>query len=236
MSNLRIHGFVQDQEVSEGEGKQEGYGKPGHIASALDIMLEAPLGASAFSNEFGRPGVEGYWRKFEQRVPAPTPATSSSSTEVTNEKTEGRGYHQPIMIAGGYGTVIPHFSTKQPIQAGSKLIVLGGPSLLIGLGGGAASSLVSGASSADLDFASVQRDNAEMQRRCQQVIDACTSLGLEDPDLNPIESIHDVRAGGPSNALPELVHDSGLGAVFDVGDVIVGDKDMSPMGVWCNES
>ncbi|KAJ2936503.1 hypothetical protein H1R20_g591, partial [Candolleomyces eurysporus] len=232
VSNLRIPGLVQDWETSEGE--QEGYGKPGHIASALDIMLEAPLGASAFNNEFGRPGVVGYWRTFEQRVPAPTPA--SSTTDLAKAPTEVRGYHKPIMIAGGYGTVIPHFSKKQPIQPGSKLIVLGGPSLLIGLGGGAASSLVSGASSADLDFASVQRDNAEMQRRCQQVIDACTSLGLENPNENPIESIHDVGAGGLSNALPELVHDSGLGAVFDVRDVIVGDKSMSPMEVWCNES
>ncbi|KAJ2919352.1 hypothetical protein MD484_g966, partial [Candolleomyces efflorescens] len=210
VSNLRIPGFVQDWEVSEGEREEEGYGKPGHIASALDIMLEAPLGASAFNNEFGRPGVVGYRRTFEQRVPAPTaPTPSSSSTEVTKEKTEVRGYHKPIMIAGGYGTVTPHFSTKQPIQPGSKLIVLG-------------------ASSADLNFASVQRDNAEMETRCQQVIDACTSLGLEGPDLNPIESIHDVGAGGLSNALPELVHDSGLGAVFDIRD----ESD----GVWRNES
>ncbi|RXW24331.1 hypothetical protein EST38_g1524 [Candolleomyces aberdarensis] len=233
VSNLRIPGLVQDWETSEGE--KEGYGKPGHIASALDIMLEAPLGASAFNNEFGRPGVVGYWRTFEQRVPAPTPV-SSTTTDFAKTQTEVRGYHKPIMIAGGYGTVIPHFSKKQPIQPGSKIIVLGGPSLLIGLGGGAASSLVSGASSADLDFASVQRDNAEMQRRCQQVIDACTSLGLTNPNENPIESIHDVGAGGLSNALPELVHDSGLGAVFDVRDVIVGDKSMSPMEVWCNES
>ncbi|KAF6744948.1 phosphoribosylformylglycinamidine synthase [Ephemerocybe angulata] len=208
-SDLNIPGWEQPWE--------EEFGRPGHIASSLDIMLEAPIGASAFNNEFGRPAIAGYWRTFSERVPV---------------ETEVRGYHKPIMIAGGYGNVRPQFALKAPITPGSALIVLGGPSLLIGLGGGAASSQVSGASSADLDFASVQRDNAEMQRRCQQVIDGCTSLGPG----SPIESIHDVGAGGLSNALPELVHDSGLGAVFEIRDVLVADKSMSPMEIWCNES
>lgn len=220
-SDLCIPGYEQPWE--------EDVGRPGHIASALDIMIEAPLGASAFNNEFGRPALAGYWRTFLERVPVPTAVDAPPSGEVA---TEVRGYHKPIMIAGGYGSVRPMFAKKAPITPGAALIVLGGPSMLIGLGGGAASSQVSGASSADLDFASVQRDNAEMQRRCQQVIDACTSLGPG----SPVESIHDVGAGGLSNALPELVHDSGLGATFEIRDVLVADKSMSPMEIWCNES
>ncbi|KAJ7572642.1 CobB/CobQ-like glutamine amidotransferase domain-containing protein [Mycena floridula] len=212
VSNLLIPGFEQPWETD--------FGKPVHIASALDIMLEAPLGASAFNNEFGRPALAGYFRTFCETV--------------TNEV---RGYHKPIMIAGGYGNVRPQFSLKSTIVHGAKIVVLGGPGLLIGLGGGAASSQISGASSAELDFASVQRDNAEMQRRCQQVIDTCVSLDLDESGAaNPIQSIHDVGAGGLSNALPELVHDSGLGATFEIRDVLVADTSMSPMEIWCNES
>ncbi|RDX42226.1 phosphoribosylformylglycinamidin [Lentinus brumalis] len=213
VSNLLIPGYEQPWETD--------FGRPAHIASALDIMTEGPLGASAFNNEFGRPALSGYFRTFAESVPLPE-----------GSKTEVRGYHKPIMIAGGLGNVRPPFAQKSKISPGSKIIVLGGPGLLIGLGGGAASSQVSGAGSADLDFASVQRDNAEMQRRCQQVIDACTNLG----DDNPIQSIHDVGAGGLSNALPELVHDSDLGATFEIRDVLVADSSMSPMEIWCNES
>lgn len=215
VSNLLIPGFEQPWETD--------FGKPAHIASPLDIMIEGPLGASAYNNEFGRPALTGYFRTFAERM------TSSLDDDAKNEI---RGYHKPIMIAGGYGNVRPQFSKKQGVNPGAKLVVLGGPGMLIGLGGGAASSQVSGASSAELDFASVQRENAEMQRRCQQVIDACVSLD----DMSPIESIHDVGAGGLSNALPELVHDSGLGAVFEIRDVAVADSSMSPMEIWCNES
>ncbi|KAH9484747.1 Phosphoribosylformylglycinamidine synthase [Psilocybe cubensis] len=213
VSNLLIPGFEQPWETD--------FGRPTHIASALDIMIEGPLGASAFNNEFGRPALTGYFRTFSESVPL----------SLDGQEREVRGYHKPIMIAGGYGNVRPQFSKKTGIKAGSKIVVLGGPGLLIGLGGGAASSQVSGASSAELDFASVQRDNAEMQRRCQQVIDACVSA-----EVNPIESIHDVGAGGLSNALPELVHDSDLGAIFEIRDVLVADSSMSPMEIWCNES
>ncbi|KAF8624615.1 hypothetical protein AX15_005770 [Amanita polypyramis BW_CC] len=215
VSNLLIPGFKQPWETD--------FGRPAHIASALDIMIEGPLGASAYNNEFGRPALAGYFRTFSERL------SSSLDDEVKNEV---RGYHKPIMIAGGYGNVRPQFAKKRGVKPGSKLVVLGGPGMLIGLGGGAASSQVSGDNSAELDFASVQRDNAEMQRRCQQVIDACVALD----DISPIESIHDVGAGGLSNALPELVHDSGLGAVFEIRDVLVADSSMSPMEIWCNES
>ncbi|KAI0784665.1 phosphoribosylformylglycinamidin [Abortiporus biennis] len=213
VSNLLIPGYEQPWETD--------FGRPSHIASALDIMIEGPLGASAFNNEFGRPALTGYFRTF------------SESVQVTEDgQREIRGYHKPIMIAGGLGNVRPTFALKSKISPGAKIVVLGGPGMLIGLGGGAASSQVSGASSAELDFASVQRDNAEMQRRCQQVIDACANLG----DGNPIQSIHDVGAGGLSNALPELVHDSDLGATFEIRDVLVADHSMSPMEIWCNES
>ncbi|KAF9074533.1 phosphoribosylformylglycinamidin [Rhodocollybia butyracea] len=216
-SNLLIPGFQQPWE--------EDYGKPTHIASALDIMIEAPLGASAFNNEFGRPALAGYFRTFCEKIRANGEDPETGLKEI-------RGYHKPIMIAGGYGNVRPAFAKKSPISPGAKLVVLGGPGMLIGLGGGAASSQVSGASSVELDFASVQRDNAEMQRRCQQVIDACTAAGEE----SPIQSIHDVGAGGLSNALPELVHDSSLGATFEIRNVLVADSSMSPMEIWCNES
>ncbi|KAJ7031044.1 CobB/CobQ-like glutamine amidotransferase domain-containing protein [Mycena alexandri] len=212
VSNLLIPGFAQPWETD--------FGRPSHIASALDIMVEGPLGASAFNNEFGRPALTGYFRTFAERVPA-----IDGGREI-------RGYHKPIMIAGGYGNVREQFAKKERITPGAKIVVLGGPGLLIGLGGGAASSQVSGASSAELDFASVQRDNPEMQRRCQQVIDTCVNMG----DESPIQSIHDVGAGGLSNALPELVHDSGLGAIFEIRDVLVADSSMSPMEIWCNES
>jgi phosphoribosylformylglycinamidine synthase len=217
VSNLLIPGFVQPWETD--------FGKPSHIASALDIMLEGPLGSSAFNNEFGRPGLTGYFRTFAEEIPV-----LAKDGEV--ETTEIRGYHKPIMIAGGFGNVRPEFALKSKIIPGAFIIVLGGPGMLIGLGGGAASSMASGTSSAALDFASVQRDNPEMQRRCQQVIDGCTSLGPH----NPIQSIHDVGAGGLSNALPELVHDSDLGATFELRDVLVDDPGMSPMEIWCNES
>ena len=214
VSNLLIPGYEQPWETD--------FGRPAHIASALDIMIEGPLGASAFNNEFGRPALTGYFRTFSESVPI-------SKDGLLRQV---RGYHKPIMIAGGYGNVRPQFARKTLIRPGAKIVVLGGPGLLIGLGGGAASSQVSGASSAELDFASVQRDNAEMQRRCQQVIDACVDLNEE----NPIQSIHDVGAGGLSNALPELVHDSGLGATYEIRDVLVADSSMSPMEIWCNES
>ncbi|KAH9973938.1 phosphoribosylformylglycinamidine synthase [Russula compacta] len=210
VSNLLIPGYTQPWE--------EDFGRPTHIASALDIMIEGPLGAAAFNNEFGRPALTGYFRTFAEREPGPNGRI--------------RGYHKPIMLAGGLGNVRPQFAHKSKITPGAKLVVLGGPGMLIGLGGGAASSRALGTGDAVLDFASVQRDNAEMQRRCQQVIDACVDLGA----LNPIQSIHDVGAGGLSNALPELVHDSSLGAIFEIRDVLLADGSLSPMEIWCNES
>ncbi|RCK62543.1 Phosphoribosylformylglycinamidine synthase [Candida viswanathii] len=197
-------------------------GKPNHIASSLDIMLEAPIGSAAFNNEFGRPAINGYFRTL--------------TTEVANSegKTEIRGFHKPIMLAGGMGAIRPDLALKDTrITPGAKLIVLGGQSMLIGLGGGAASSVSSGEGSADLDFASVQRGNPEIQRRAQEVINACVSLGKKG---NPIQSIHDVGAGGLSNALPELVHDNDLGAKFELRSILSLEPGMSPMEIWCNES
>ncbi|KAI3405906.2 ADE6 [Candida oxycetoniae] len=197
-------------------------GKPNHIASSLDIMIEAPIGSAAFNNEFGRPAINGYFRTL--------------TTEVENSKGEKeiRGFHKPIMLAGGMGAIRPELALKNhKITPGAKLIVLGGQSMLIGLGGGAASSISSGEGSAELDFASVQRGNPEMQRRAQQVIDTCVSLGANG---NPIQSIHDVGAGGLSNALPELVHDNDLGAIFELRSILSLEKGMSPMEIWCNES
>ncbi|MFC1642284.1 AIR synthase-related protein, partial [Myxococcota bacterium] len=279
VSNLRIPGYLRPWEANP-------YGKPDRIASALDIMLEGPIGAAAFNNEFGRPNIVGYFRTFEQRVPAampprqedaPAPTCSAErtlalagarasanarvarSSSLAREDTpslqrgetqpggpeddrghgrmarpecesldvrehalslgpvnpcdrvteEVRGYHKPIMLAGGIGSVRPALVQKQPLPPGAHVVVLGGPAMLIGLGGGAASSMAQGASSAELDFASVQRGNPEIQRRCQEVIDRCSALG----ELSPILSVHDVGAGGLSNALPELVHDSHRGAV-----------------------
>ncbi|GBC06156.1 hypothetical protein RclHR1_06660009 [Rhizophagus clarus] len=212
VSNLLIPGYVQPWETD--------FGKPSHIASSFDIMIDAPLGGAAYNNEFGRPNITGYFRTFAQEVP------------MTNETNEIRGYHKPIMIAGGLGTIRPHHVFKKQITSGAHLFVLGGPSMLIGLGGGAASSMTSGASDARLDFGSVQRENPEMQRRCQQVIDVCTALG----DKNPIQSIHDVGAGGLSNAFPEIVHDSGLGCVIQLRAIPNDDPGMSPMEIWCNEA
>ncbi|KAL9119601.1 MAG: hypothetical protein Q9187_003844 [Circinaria calcarea] len=214
VSDLLIPNFRQPWELD--------VGKPCHIASSLDIMLEAPLGSAAFNNEFGRPCITGYFRTLLTRIP------------LGDGKQEIRGYHKPIMIAGGVGTVRPQHALKDPdiVEAGAYIIVLGGPAMLIGLGGGAASSVTSGEGSADLDFASVQRGNAEMQRRAQEVINACVAMGSE----NPIKFIHDVGAGGLSNALPELVHDAGLGATFELREIENADKSMSPMQIWCCEA
>ncbi len=191
------------------------YGKPDRISSALEIMIDAPLGGAAFSNEFGRPNVLGYFRTYEDTF-------------------DGNrwGYHKPIMIAGGLGNIRPEHVDKKALPVGAKLITLGGPAMLIGLGGGAASSMQAGSSRADLEFASVQRGNPELERRAQQVIDACWSLG----EANPIISIHDVGAGGFSNALPELVHDSDLGAEIELRDLISAEPSMSPLEIWCNEA
>ncbi len=211
VSNLRIPGFEQPWEKD--------HGRPERIVSALDIMLEGPIGAAAFNNEFGRPNLCGYFRTYEADVPGPYGP-------------ELRGYHKPIMLAGGLGNIRDEHVQKGSFPAGSPLVVLGGPAMLIGLGGGAASSMTSGASAEDLDFASVQRANPEMERRCQEVIDRCCAYG-ED---NPILFIHDVGAGGLSNALPELVHDGGLGGRFELRTVPCDDPGMSPMEIWCNES
>jgi len=211
VSNLNIPGYQRPWE--------QPYGKPDRIVSALDIMIEGPLGGAAFNNEFGRPNLNGYFRTYEQQV------TTVNGAEV-------RGYHKPIMIAGGYGNIREDHVEKGEIPVGAKLIVLGGPAMQIGLGGGAASSMATGASSADLDFASVQRDNAEIERRCQEVIDQCWQLG----DANPIAFIHDVGAGGLSNAMPELVKDGGRGGRFELRDVPNDEPGMSPLAIWCNES
>src|SRR5690606_34586136 len=198
---------------------EEDFGRPAHIVSALDIMIEGPIGAAAFNNEFGRPNLCGYFRSYEELVP------SAEGYEV-------RGYHKPIMIAGGLGNIREQHVQKKPFSAGTKLIVLGGPAMLIGLGGGAASSMASGASSSALDFASVQRENPEMERRCQEVIDRCWQMG----DDNPIAFIHDVGAGGLSNALPELVKDGECGGSFELRKVPNAEPGMSPLEIWCNEA
>ncbi len=211
VSNLRIPGCEQPWETD--------HGKPARIVSALDIMVDGPLGAAAFNNEFGRPNLCGYFRTFEERVPG-------------GQGPELRGYHKPIMLAGGSGMIRTGHVAKGEIPVGTPIVVLGGPAMLIGLGGGAASSMSSGASAEDLDFASVQRGNPEMERRVQEVIDACWAQG----DDNPIISIHDVGAGGLSNAVPELVNDSGRGGRFELRSIPNDDPGMSPMQVWCNES
>jgi phosphoribosylformylglycinamidine synthase len=191
------------------------FGKPDRIASALDIMIEGPIGAASFNNEFGRPALAGYFRTFEQEVDG-----------------DLWGYHKPIMIAGGMGTIREDLVDKLPLEEGAHVVVLGGPAMLIGLGGGAASSVGSGQGQEDLDYASVQRGNPEMQRRCQEVIDCCWALGEE----NPILSIHDCGAGGLSNALPELLNDGGHGGELELRRVPSADSAMSPMEIWCNES
>ncbi|MFN2643892.1 MAG: phosphoribosylformylglycinamidine synthase [Burkholderiales bacterium] len=208
VSALRIPGHEQLWEGSSS-------GKPAHIASALDIMLEAPIGAAAFNNEFGRPNLLGYFRVFEAKVDGVL-----------------RGYHKPIMLAGGLGNIAAMHSAKRELAPGSVLVQLGGPGLLIGMGGGAASSMGAGANVADLDFDSVQRDNAEMQRRAQEVIDRCWQMG----EANPILSIHDVGAGGLSNAVPELVWAAKRGARLELRDIPTGDSGMSPREIWCNEA
>jgi phosphoribosylformylglycinamidine synthase len=213
VSNLQLPGAVQPWEAN--------HGKPGRIVSALEIMIDGPLGGAAFNNEFGRPALAGYFRTFEAEVPA-----------AGGEGTELRGYHKPIMLAGGLGNIRAGHVRKGAIEPGDSLIVLGGPAMLIGLGGGAASSMASGSGQEDLDFASVQRDNAEMERRCQEVIDRCWALG----DDNPISFIHDVGAGGISNALPELVNDGGRGGRFQLRDVPSDEPGLSPLEIWCNES
>lgn len=211
VSNLRIPGFEQPWETD--------FGKPARIVSAYNIMMDGPLGGAAFNNEFGRPSILGYFRTYEQKV------TSFNGEEV-------RGYHKPIMLAGGLGNIRKSHIQKGEITVGAKLIALGGPAMNIGLGGGAASSMASGQSSEDLDFASVQRGNPEMERRCQEVIDKCWQMG----DENPIQFIHDVGAGGLSNAFPELVSDGGRGGKFELRNVPNDEPGMSPLEVWCNES
>ena len=207
VSHLRLPTLPQPW---EGAG-----GKPERIASALDIMLDGPIGGAAFNNEFGRPNLLGYFRTFEQEVDG-----------------EVRGYHKPIMIAGGLGNIRADHTAKHPIPDGALLIHLGGPGMLIGMGGGAASSMSTGTNIADLDFDSVQRGNAEIQRRAQEVIDRCWQLGA----ANPILSIHDVGAGGLSNALPELVHGGGAGATFDLRAIPSEEPGMAPREIWCNEA
>lgn len=207
VSNLNIPGFKQPWEAE--------YGKPGRIASALQIMLEGPIGGAAFNNEFGRPNLAGYFRTYEERVAG-----------------EMRGYHKPIMLAGGVGNISARHAEKHQITPGALIIQLGGPAMLIGLGGGAASSMDTGANAENLDFDSVQRGNPEMQRRAQEVIDRCWQLG----DENPIISIHDIGAGGLSNALPELVNDSKRGGIFKLRAIRNEEPGMSPMQIWSNEA
>ena len=207
VSNLRLPDAEQPWETD--------YGKPAHIASALEIMLEAPVGAASFNNEFGRPNITGYFRTFEGTV-----------------DNQVRGYPKPIMLAGGLGNIRLQHARKAAVPVGASIIVLGGPAMLIGLGGGAASSMTSGSSVEELDYASVQRGNAEMQRRCQEVIDQCWAM----TDANPILSIHDVGAGGLSNAVPELIDNASLGGDFQLRAIPNDQPGMSPMQIWCNEA
>jgi len=243
VSNLNIPGFIQPWEKYErGEGGRENgktsapllssplsaegavpsplnpsqtYGKPSRIVSALQIMLEGPVGGAAFNNEFGRPNLAGYFRTFEENVSG-----------------EMRGYHKPIMLAGGVGNISALHTHKHELPVGALVVHLGGPGMLIGLGGGAASSMDTGSNAENLDFDSVQRGNPEMQRRAQEVIDRCWQMGAN----NPILSIHDVGAGGMSNALPELVHGGGRGARFELRKIPLDETGMSPKQIWCNES
>jgi phosphoribosylformylglycinamidine synthase len=208
VSNLNIPGYEQPWEAGV-------YGKPDRIVTPLAIMLEGPIGAAAFNNEFGRPNLAGYFRTFEETVAG-----------------QRRGYHKPIMLAGGVGSIRADHVEKKLLPVGTLLIQLGGPGMLIGLGGGAASSMDTGANAADLDFDSVQRGNPEMERRAQEVIDRCWQLG----DNNPILSIHDVGAGGLSNALPELVHGGGRGGRFELRAAPSEESGMSPREIWCNEA
>ena len=211
VSNLSIPGFRQPWEMAQKKGD-----KPVHIAPALDIMLEAPIGAAAFNNEFGRPVLCGYFRTYEQ----------------ADEEGSVWGYHKPIMLAGGYGTILGKHIYKDKIRPGAKIIILGGPAMHIGIGGGTASSMAAGTLTETLDFASVQRSNPEMERRCQEVINACFALY----DRNPIISIHDVGAGGLANAIPELLYESKCGAVLELRAIPSADPGMSPLALWCNEA
>ncbi|HFB7595716.1 TPA: phosphoribosylformylglycinamidine synthase, partial [Neisseria gonorrhoeae] len=204
VSNLNIPDLKQPWE--------QDYGKPEHISSPLDIMIEGPIGGAAFNNEFGRPNLLGYFRTFEEKFDG-----------------QVRGYHKPIMIAGGLGSIQAQQTHKDEIPEGALLIQLGGPGMLIGLGGGAASSMDTGTNDASLDFNSVQRGNPEIERRAQEVIDRCWQLG----DQNPIISIHDVGAGGLSNAFPELVNDAGRGAVFELREVPLEEHGLTPLQIWC---
>ena len=212
VSNLRLPDRMHPWEKA--------YGKPDRIVSPLEIMIEGPVGAASFNNEFGRPNILGYFRTLELDV------------SKARDGSDVRGYHKPIMLAGGLGSVREPHVKKQRFPADTPIVVLGGPAMLIGLGGGAASSMASGKSTEDLDYASVQRSNAEMQRRCQEVIERCTAEG-ED---NPILSIHDVGAGGLSNAVPELLDQAGLGGCFELRDIPSADSGMSPKEIWCNEA
>ena len=212
-----LTGFCVSRMDLDGSGKA--YGRPAHIASPLQIMIEGPLGGAAFNNEFGRPNLLGYFREYEQ-------------TAASGADTVRRGYHKPIMLAGGLGSIDARLTHKQRFPADSLLIQLGGPGMRIGLGGSAASSMATGTNATTLDFDSVQRDNPEMQRRAQEVINHCQALG----DANPLLAIHDVGAGGLSNAFPELTHDAGRGARFDLRAVPLDESGMSPREIWCNES
>lgn len=216
-SKMGLAGFsVSNLEIpGAGQPWEKPYGKPDRIVSSLDIMLEAPIGGASFANEFGRPNLAGYFRTYQQKI---------------NDAVWG--YHKPIMIAGGLGNIRDQHVQKNQLPVGSLIIQLGGPAMLIGLGGGAASSQTAGSQAAELDFASVQRGNGEMERRTNEVIDSCWALG----DGNPIITIHDVGAGGLSNALPEIVHDSERGAVFELRDVPSAEPGLSPLEIWCNEA
>ena len=211
VSHLRIPGNDEPWESD--------FPHPERMATPLDIMIEGPIGAAAFNNEFGRPNLAGYFRTYEHALPG-------------MDDTEIHGYHKPIMIAGGLGNVRAEHATKIDVPVGAKIVVIGGPAMLIGLGGGAASSVASGTSSEDLDFASVQRGNPEMQRRAQEVIDRCWAMG----ESSPILLIHDVGAGGLSNAVPEAVDHSQHGATIELREVANAEPGMSPMGIWCNEA
>ncbi|WP_296405629.1 phosphoribosylformylglycinamidine synthase [Psychrobacter sp.] len=230
VSHLHLPDLPEKWEQS-GKVNSKDYGKPDRMASSLEIMTEGPLGSANFSNEFGRPNLCGYFRSFQL------------DTSKEQDGSQMRGYHKPIMIAGGYGNIKRNLVEKNSIQEGDLLIVLGGPAMQIGLGGGAASSVDSGKLDEGLDFASVQRDNAEMERRCQEVIDRCWALAGNDiqasttsKDGNPIVSIHDVGAGGLSNAMPELVNDHEMGAVLNLRHIPSLEAGMSPMAIWSNEA
>ncbi len=229
VSNLMIPGAIQPWENAHNvtapfaqRGATHAYGKPERIASALQIMIEGPLGGAAFNNEFGRPVLGGYFRTYEQNI----------GHQVAGTPDVVVGYHKPIMIAGGIGNIADQHTHKNDIPVGSLLVQLGGPGMRIGMGGSAASSMATGSNTADLDFDSVQRGNPEMERRAQEVINACWTMGAD----NPIISIHDVGAGGLSNAFPEITNDAKRGAIFDLRKVPLEESGMAPKEIWSNES